>query len=86
MIQTQFQTQIQIIRTNNGTEYFNHTLQEHLQHYGILHQNSCVDTSQENGIVERKNRHLLEVARTILFTKHTKTILEICYFYFNLSH
>ncbi|XP_071705367.1 uncharacterized protein [Rutidosis leptorrhynchoides] len=34
---------------------------------GILHESSCVDTSAQNGVAERKNRHLLEVARALLF-------------------
>ena len=37
-----------------------------LQHE-ILHQTSCVDTPSQNGIAERKNKHLLEIARD-LFT------------------
>ena len=40
-----------------------------LQHR-ILHQTSCVGTPSQNGVVERKNRHLLETARTILFQMH----------------
>lgn len=34
---------------------------------GILHQSSCVDTPPQNGVAECKNRHLLEVARALLF-------------------
>ena len=34
---------------------------------GILHQTSCVDTPSQNGIAKRKNRHLLETSRALLF-------------------
>lgn len=34
---------------------------------GIIHQSSCIDTPQQNDIVERKNKHLLEVARSLIF-------------------
>nr|GEW37343.1 retrovirus-related Pol polyprotein from transposon TNT 1-94 [Tanacetum cinerariifolium] len=37
-----------------------------LQH-GILHESSCVYRPAQNGVAERKNRHLLEVARALLF-------------------
>jgi transposase InsO family protein len=40
----------------------------------IIHQTSCPHTSQQNGVAERKYRHLLDVARTLLYAG-TKTLL-----------
>ena len=44
MIQTKFQSQIQMLRIDNGTEYFNTILGDYFQSHGIVHQRSCVDT------------------------------------------
>lgn len=70
MIETQFQTKISILRTDNGTEYFNNTLENFLIEKGILHQSTCPDTPEQNGIAERKNKHLLEIARAMMFYMH----------------
>ncbi|CAN1240915.1 Retrovirus-related Pol polyprotein from transposon RE2 [Linum perenne] len=59
---TQFDTKIQVLRSDNAKEYFNHNLGSFLKQHGIIHTSSCVETPQQNGISERKNRHLLEVA------------------------
>jgi Integrase core domain/gag-polypeptide of LTR copia-type/GAG-pre-integrase domain len=67
MVETQFGKKIKILRTDNGTEYLNHTFQNFLLENGTLHQTSCVGTPQQNGISERKNRHLLEVTRFTFF-------------------
>ncbi|RVW12206.1 Retrovirus-related Pol polyprotein from transposon TNT 1-94 [Vitis vinifera] len=68
MIQTQFQSKIQILKSDNARDYFNSILGEFLAQEGIVHLSSCVDTPQQNGIAERKNRHLLEVAISLMFS------------------
>lgn len=73
-ISTQLGTKIHTIRSDNGKEYFNQDLITYFANEGILHHSSCVDTPQQNGVAERKNRHLLKVARSLLFqTKVPKT-------------
>ncbi|KAL0536842.1 hypothetical protein IC582_025805 [Cucumis melo] len=69
VIKTQFHTKIAILRSDNGREFQNHNLSEFLASKGIVHQTLCAYTPQQNGVAERKNRHLVEVARSLmLFT------------------
>ena len=70
MISTQFQRNIQVLKTDNARDYFNSILGPYLSKNGIIHISSCIDTPQQNGVAERKNRHLLEVARAIMFTNN----------------
>nr|GEY62566.1 putative ribonuclease H-like domain-containing protein [Tanacetum cinerariifolium] len=55
-----------IIRTDNGTEFKNQVLKEYFDSVSISHQMSSVQTPQQNGVVERRNRTLVEAARTML--------------------
>ena len=68
MIKTQFQTQIQVLWIDNRKEYFNFILGDYLLENEFIHQFSCFDTPQQNGIAKTKNHHLMEVARAIMFT------------------
>ena len=85
MVKTQYSTNIQILHTDNGKEYFNKILGEYLNKNRIVHQSSYSNTPQQNGIIERKNKHLLEVARSIMFTTKTPkffwrdAVLTACY-------
>ena len=67
MIKIQFQTRISILRCDNGTKYLDKVLGTFLNEKGILHQSMCSDTHEHNEIAERKNKHLLEVARAMMF-------------------
>lgn len=66
MILTQFDTSIQQFWTDNAKDYFNNPLHLFFQKEGIIHESSCVDTPQQNGVAERRMRHLLNVTRTLL--------------------
>nr|GEV21452.1 retrovirus-related Pol polyprotein from transposon TNT 1-94 [Tanacetum cinerariifolium] len=69
------QSPVIIIRTNNGSEFKNQTLKEYFDSVGISHQVSSVRTPQQNGVVERKNRTLVEAARTMLIFSHAPLFL-----------
>nr|GEV42549.1 reverse transcriptase domain-containing protein [Tanacetum cinerariifolium] len=60
------QSPVIIIRTDNGTEFKNQVLKVYFDSVGITHQLSSVRTPQQNGVVERRNRTLVEAARTML--------------------
>ena len=55
--------------------YFNKVLSPFLIQQGIIHASSCVETPQQNGIAERKNRYLLEVARACMFANNVPKYL-----------
>ncbi|GJX30187.1 retrovirus-related pol polyprotein from transposon TNT 1-94 [Tanacetum coccineum] len=54
------------LRTENGTEFLNQTLRNYTEDVGITHNTSTARTPQQNGVVERRNRTLVEAARTML--------------------
>nr|GEY60236.1 hypothetical protein [Tanacetum cinerariifolium] len=53
-------------RTDNGTEFKNKTLAKFFDEVGITQQFSAARTPQQNDVVERRNRTLVEAARTML--------------------
>ncbi|GJX93018.1 integrase, catalytic region, zinc finger, CCHC-type containing protein, partial [Tanacetum coccineum] len=53
-------------KTDNGTEFVNQTLREYYEKVGISHETSVARSPQQNGVIERRNRTLIEVARTML--------------------
>ncbi|GKB87556.1 putative ribonuclease H-like domain-containing protein [Tanacetum coccineum] len=57
---------VKIIRSDNGTEFKNHVMDEFCREKGIKREYSVARTPQQNGVAERKNRTLIEAARTML--------------------
>lgn len=65
MVRTQFSLSIQCIGTDNACDFFNFHCSSLFSSLGILHESSYVYTHQQNGLVERKHIHFLEVARAL---------------------
>ncbi|GKE78928.1 retrovirus-related pol polyprotein from transposon TNT 1-94, partial [Tanacetum coccineum] len=77
MIQVRLNATVHNIRTDNGTEFVNQTLKAYYEEVRISHQTSIACTPQQNGVVERQNRTLVEAARTMLiFSKAPKPDLS----------
>nr|GEZ84780.1 Gag-Pol polyprotein [Tanacetum cinerariifolium] len=66
MIQVRLKVPVRRIRTDNGTEFINHTLRDYYEEVGISHETSVAHSLHQNGVVERRNRTLIEAARTML--------------------
>ncbi|GJZ93511.1 retrovirus-related pol polyprotein from transposon TNT 1-94 [Tanacetum coccineum] len=84
-IQVGLNKTIRFIRTDNGTEFVNHVLTKFYEKVSIFHQKSILRTPRQNGVVERRNRTLVEAARTMLsFSKAlifllTEAVATACY-------
>ncbi|KAE8655616.1 hypothetical protein F3Y22_tig00117021pilonHSYRG00028 [Hibiscus syriacus] len=58
------------LRTDNGGEYRSNEFSQYLRECRIRHQYTCANTPQQNGVAERKNRHLAEICRSMLHAKN----------------
>ncbi|GKF06081.1 retrovirus-related pol polyprotein from transposon TNT 1-94, partial [Tanacetum coccineum] len=65
-IQVCLNATVRNVRTDNETKFVNQTLREFYENVIISHQTSVARTPQQNGVVERQNRTLVEAARTML--------------------
>jgi transposase InsO family protein len=64
--QNEFDDKVKKITSDNDTEFKNTQVEEFLDEEGIKHEFSAPYTPQQNGVVERKNQTLIEMARTML--------------------
>ncbi|GJQ94524.1 putative ribonuclease H-like domain-containing protein [Tanacetum coccineum] len=65
-LENQLNHKVKIIRSDHGTEFKNHAMNEFCAKKGIKREFSVARTPQQNGVAERKNRTLIEAARTML--------------------
>jgi hypothetical protein len=64
--QNEFEVKIKKIRSDSGKEFDNTNIEAYCDEVGIKHKVSVSYTPQQNGVVERKNRTLITLVRTML--------------------
>nr|GEU76744.1 hypothetical protein [Tanacetum cinerariifolium] len=67
---------VRYIRTDNGTEFVNQTLTDYYECIGIFHQKTVPITPQQNGVVKRRNRTLVEATRMMLIFSKAPMFLK----------
>ena len=68
LLSTQTGLQVQNIRSDQGTEFFNQELKQYLTTKGIYHQFAAAYTPEQNGRAERLNRTIIEKTRALLLS------------------
>jgi hypothetical protein len=70
LLENLLSTKIKRLQTDGGGEFTSLAFEKYLSDNGIFHQKSCPHTSQQNGIAERKHRHIVETGLTLLAQSH----------------
>ena len=65
-MENQTEKKIKVLRTNNGTEYESNEFNLFCREAGIKRETTTVYTLEQNGVAERKNRTIVEVAHAML--------------------
>ena len=74
LIKTQHSAVIKCFRCDLGGEYTSNDFAQLLASDGTIHQSSCTDTPQQNGVAERKHRHIVETARSLLLSAQVPSV------------
>ena len=74
LVKTQHSAVIKYFRCDLGGEYTSNKFCELLALDGTIHQTSCTDTPEQNGVAERKHRHIVETARSLLLSASVPSV------------
>jgi hypothetical protein len=66
MVENQLGKRIKCLRSDNGTEYLCSEFESYLEKHGIKHEMTVAYTPEQNGVAERRNRTLVEMARCMM--------------------
>ena len=70
LVENQSQRRLKILTSDNGGEYVKYKFIQYCEYAGIQMQHSIPYTPQQNGVVERKNRSLKEMATCMMEAKN----------------
>ncbi|GAA0176327.1 hypothetical protein LIER_29336 [Lithospermum erythrorhizon] len=73
MVERELGKKIICLRTDNGGEYTSNEFNNYLKECNIRRQLTCANTPQQNGVAERKNRHLAKTCRSLLHAKNVNS-------------
>ena len=69
MVENEYGKKIKTLRSDNGGEFVKNEFEAFLSKHGIQYQKTVPYTPQQNGVVERKNKTLVAMARCMLYSK-----------------
>jgi len=70
MVEKEKGVSIKCLRSDGGGEYFSNEFSEYLKEHGIQRKYSCSYSPQQNGVAERKNKHIAKITRAMLNEKN----------------
>ncbi len=70
MVEKEKGVSIKCLKSDGGGEYFSNEFSEYLKEHGIQRKYSCSYSPQQNGVAERKNKHIIKIARAMLNEKN----------------
>jgi transposase InsO family protein len=77
LVENQLRTRIKQFQSDNEGEFVSKVFLDFFNLHGILHCRSCPHTAQQNGLAERKHRHLMEVALSLLAQSHLPDVFWV---------
>lgn len=75
MVENLIGHRVTTLRSDGGGEFMSKILQDYMQEHGIIHQRSCPYTPEQNGVAERKHRHVRETGMAMMI--HAKVPLYL---------
>ncbi|GJX33548.1 putative ribonuclease H-like domain-containing protein, partial [Tanacetum coccineum] len=85
-IENQLEHKVKVIRCDNGTEFKNSVMNQFCEMKGIRREFSVGRTPQQNGVTERRNRTLIEAARTMTLRNGSDWLFDVDFLTISMNY